>query len=199
MAMDRRVRAATLIAGTLAGAMAGVILHARAPAAAGLTVFERLAADSAIADAAAFASLPRGLSTLLDLREELVPESLTVANEAECVVLERQRRGEEQRRLTMRLADSSTVVLFVIAEDSTGALERVEFIRRLPRSGQRGLTWDAKRDLTTSAWWTEPQAGVRRRPDRGDIPRGGPVPRALRALGRRLLTLPCEEAARTPR
>lgn len=195
--MDHRVRTATLTAAVIAGATAGVILHSRVPEAeAALSPFERLAADSAAADSAAFATLPPSLSAMLDLRELMTPQGLKGLPRGECVELEHRRRGETQRRLTLALEDSSTVVLLVIADDSTGELERIEFVRRKPRHGQRGFTWDARRDLTTSAWWTEPERGARRRPDRGDIPRGGPVPRALRSLGRRLLTLPCDEAER---
>lgn len=200
MPMDRGVRVATLVAAALAGAMAGVILHARAPEAdAAMSPFERLASDSAAADLVALAALPRGLSEMLDVRELMTPEALDTLPRAECEELERRRRGQQRRRLNMRLMDSSTVVLLAVADDSSGTLERVEFVRRVPRHGQRGLTWDGRRDLTTSAWWTEPEQGARRRPDRGDIPRGSPVPRALRALGRRLLTLPCEAPARTRR
>lgn len=198
--MDRRIRAAALTVAAIVGATAGVILHARTPSAeAAMSPFDRLIVDSAAADAAAFAGLPKGLSELLDIRHEMTPEGLESLPSAECVVMEPNRQGELRRRLNLRLADSASVVLYATADDSSGTLARVEFIRRTPRKGQRGLIWEAERDHTQSMWWTEPERGVRRRVDRGNIPRGGPVPRALRALGRRLITLPCEEEARTRR
>lgn len=198
--MDRRVRTATLTAGLLVAATAGVVLHARVPAAlAALTPFERLAVDSAAADSAAFESLPHGLSELLDLRDVLTEEGLAEATSVSCVPLGTDRSGEVRRRLSLRLHDSSTVILFAVADDSSGSLDRVEFLRRHPGQGQRGLTWEADRDRTSSTWWAEPGRGARRRLDRGAIPRGGPVPRVLRALGRRLLTLPCEDPRRTRR
>jgi hypothetical protein len=113
--------------------------------------------------------------------------------------MEPNRHGELRRRLNLKLEDSASVVLYATADDSSGTLARVEFLKRTPRRGQRGLIWEAERDHTQSMWWTEPERGVRRRVDRGNIPRGGPVPRALRALGRRLITLPCEDPARIPR
>lgn len=177
---------------------AGVALHARAPLPGdGRTPFERLFADSAAADAAAIATLPRSLRTL-DLRERLTPEGLA-AHSTECNLLPTDRRRETRRQVAMKLEDGSTVLVYVAADDSTGALERVEFIHRIPRHGQRGLTWDGRHDHTSSAWFPEPERGVRRRIERGKIPRGGPVPRALRAAGRQLLTLPCGEPARTRR
>jgi hypothetical protein len=83
-------------------------------------------------------------------------------------------------------------VLYVVADDSSGRIERVEFIRRVPGRGQRGIIWDGERDRTTSTWWNETAWGLSRRVERGEIPRGGPVPRAVRSLGRQLLLMPCE-------
>lgn len=197
--MDRGVRTATLIvATTLAALAAGVGLHARAPLVADeRSPFERLRDDSASADAAAIGSLPSGLR-MLDLREVLTDDGLASLPSARCEVLDYGRGGEVRRRLTLRLADSGTVLIHVTASDS-GSLERVEFIRRTPRRGQRGLIWDARQDRTTSVWWPEPDRTTRRRVDRGTIPRGGPVPRSLRAVGRQALTVPCPDSARTRR
>lgn len=153
--------------------------------------WEQMVLDSASADSAAFASLPHGIETLLDLRPVLRAEALGSLPLAECVVFKRVDQGETRRRLRLRLPDSSAVVLYAAADRVTGALNRVEFVRRTPKAGQRGLVWDVRRDLTTSLWWPEFDHGIQRRAERGDIPRGSPLPRAVRALGRQLLTLPC--------
>jgi hypothetical protein len=199
MAMDRGVRTATLIAlTTFAALAAGVGLHARAPVSMDeRTPFERLFADSALADSAAIATLPHALRAL-DLREVLTEDGLAALPASHCEVLDYGRAGEVRRRFTLRMPDSGTVLLHVTARDS-GAIERVEFIRRTPGRGQRGLIWDARQDKTTSVWWPEPERAVRRRVDRGTIPRGGPVPRSLRAVGRQALTAPCQDSARTRR
>lgn len=182
-----------LVSSLVALLVAGVALHARAPISAdALTPFERLYADSAAADSAAIETLPPSLEAL-DLRQHLTPEGLADLS-AECHTLPGDRRGESIRQVAMKVNDGSTILVYVAADDSTGMLERVEFIHRIPRHGQRGLTWDGRHDHTSSAWFPEPERGVRRRVERGKIPRGGPIPRALRAAGRQLLTLPCEPA-----
>lgn len=166
---------------------------------AALTPFEQLVADSAAGDSAAFATLPQPLSSFLDVRQALatIPE-----NQPGCFVLPARHEHELRRRVRLRFDDGASAVLYVVAEDSSGSIGRVEYIRRLSGLGQRGLIWDAERDRTTSTWWTETTWGLSRRVERGEIPRGGPVPRALRALGRQLMLLPCElepdSAAVTP-
>ena len=173
----------------------GGILLSRPPVAeAALSPYERLVADSAAADSAAFATLPSGLSTLLDLRPLLTPSALDSLPLAECVVLAEGRPEEIRRRLKLRLSDSTVVVLYASADAMSGSLARVEFLRRTPHEGQRGLIWDRERDHTSSMWWTESGRGVRQRAERGGIPRGGPVPRAVRALARRLFTIPCADS-----
>jgi hypothetical protein len=164
------------------------------------TPYERLAADSSHADSSAFATLPTALASVLDVRGLLAPAVLDSLPLADCADLRAQGPAETRRRLQLRLADSTAIVLFAVADKTSGALERVEFVRRMPGNGQRGLTWDAGRDRTTSLWWSEFPRGISRRAERGDLPRGGPVPRAVRALGRQLLTLPCpDSSAGTPR
>lgn len=167
------------------------------------TPYQRMAADSAHADSAAFATLPSALGTVLDVRALLAPPALDSLPLADCTDLAPRRPTELRRRLQLRLADSGSIVLYAVADRASGDLERVEFVRRMPGKGQRGLTWDAARDRTTSLWWPEYARGIARRAERGDLPRGGPVPRAVRALGRQLLTLSCadptDEPARTPR
>jgi hypothetical protein len=86
---------------------------------------------------------------------------------------------------------AEALVLYAVADADTGTLERVEFVRRRANQGQRGIVWERERDRTLSTWWRETPWGLSRRVERGEIPRGGPVPRAMRALGRQLLTMPC--------
>lgn len=199
MAMGLRVRATALIA---AGALA-LACEGPPAAEAARTPFEQLAADSALGDAAAFASLPPALGSWLDVRPLLSDEALDALPLAECRELEPLTPHRARRRLRLRLEDSSVVVLYAVAgpiadaeaESDLGRIERVEFIRRTPRQGQRGILWDGDRDRTVSTWWNETQWGLSRRVERGELPRGGPVPRALRALGRQLFLLPCAEAA----
>ncbi|MHB1297989.1 MAG: hypothetical protein ACYC0B_05605 [Gemmatimonadaceae bacterium] len=198
--MDRGARTAALVACATAAATAGLVLGARAPeAAAAVSPIERLVADSAVADSAAFASLPSALTTLLDIRTVLTPQALAAPARAQCSTLAEFRHGEERRRLRVVMPDSGTVILYAAADEGSGALSRVEFVRRTPGAGQRGLVWNARLDATSSMWWSEPRRGGERQAERGNIPRGGPVPRVLRALGRQLLTLPCEDSVRTRR
>lgn len=201
MALGLRVRAAALISvGALALACEGP------PAAeAARTPFEQLAADSALGDAAAFASLPPALGPWLDIRPLLTDDALDALPLAECRELEPTDPDRTRRRLRLRLADSTVVVLYAVAgpipvaeeEPRFGRIERVEFIRRTPRQGQRGILWDGDRDRTVSTWWNETQWGLSRRVERGELPRGGPVPRAMRALGRQLFLLDCDESPDT--
>lgn len=157
--------------------------------------WDALVADSAAGDSAAFASLPPGLQALFAVRTLIgtpIPESLPLY---ECIQLDGRRDDELRRRLQLRLPDSSAAVLFVVAAREEGTLRRVEFLRRLPRQGQRGFVWDQVRDRTTSVWWFEGPRGLSRREERGEIPRGGPVPRALRGLGRQLFAAPCADSS----
>ncbi len=188
-----------MVAASVAAMLAaGVALHARAPLPGDdRTPYERLFADSAAGDSAAIATLPHSLQ-VLDLRERLTPEGLAERSAA-CRELPTNRRRETRRYVAMKLEDGSTIAIQAEADDSTGVLEEVEFVHRIPRHGQRSLTWERHHDRTSSAWFPEPERGVRRRVERGKIPRGGPIPRALRAAGRQLLTLPCEAPERTRR
>ena len=184
MAMDSRIRSALLVA------LASAVVACEGPpqAEAALTPFQQLAADSAAGDSAAFATLPEPLLEFLDVREALaaIPRGAS-----RCAVLPARRDHELRRRMRFRFADESAV-LYVVAEDTSGSLGRVEYIRRVPGRGQRGLIWDGERNRTTSTWWDETSNGLSRRVERGDVPRGSPMPRALRGLGRQLLLLPCE-------
>lgn len=183
--MGLRARAATLAL----TALALVACEGPPAAEAALTPFERLASDSLAGDSAAFAALPPTLRGFLDVRAALADSG------TRCDVMPSRQRHELRRRARLRFADSSRVLLYAVADDSTGRIDRVEYIRRIPTQGQRGLIWDGERDRTTSTWWSETRWGLSRRVERGEIPRGGPMPRALRALGRQLLLLPCTESA----
>jgi hypothetical protein len=200
MAMGSRIRPAILARLAGSALVFGAVACEGPPRAeAALTPFEQLRADSAAGDSAAFATLSQPLIDFLDVREALatIPEG-----EPGCFILPPRHEHELRRRVRLRVDDRATAVLYVVADDSSGSIGRVEYIRRFSGRGQRGLIWDAERDRTTSTWWTETSWGLSRRVERGEIPRGGPVPRALRALGRQLLLLPCEpetdSAAVTP-
>lgn len=175
---------------------AGVAVHrATPPAHAAATPFLTLSADSLHADSAAFATLPAGLAALLDVRSSIgavTPETLPLR---ECIQMAGAETDQLRRRLQLRFVDSSAAVLYAVADRTSGTLARIEFIRRTPGEGQRGFIWDGKRDRTTSVWWFESPRGLSRREERGDLPRGGPVPRAVRALGRQLLTVSCADSS----
>jgi len=192
---------APVIRGLMATCLVAAIVACRdVPKADARTPYERLASDSAHADSGAFASLPARLGEVLDVRALLDPTVLQSLPLADCVDLSAPTPDETRRRLQMRLADSTAIVLYAVGDRTTGMLEHVEFIRRMPGNGQRGFTWDVARDKTTSLWWSEYPRGISRRAERGDMPRGSPVPRTLRALGRQLLTLPCADSTSgTPR
>ena len=192
--MGLRVRAATL---TLALVALGVMGACAGPpeAQAARTPFEQLAADSALGDSAALAALPPALSSWLDVRAFLTPDAQASLEIAECEQLESPDPTLTRRRLRLRLEPAEALVLYAVADADTGTLERVEFVRRRAKEGQRGIVWERERDRTLSTWWRETPWGLSRRVERGEIPRGGPVPRAMRALGRQLLTMPCDGRA----
>jgi hypothetical protein len=192
--MGPRVRPAALTLTIAALAAAGALGACAGPpeAQAARTPFEQLAADSAMGDSAALASLPPALSTWLDVRALLTPEARASFELAECQQLESPDPSITRRRLRLRLEPSEALVLYAVADADTGTLERVEFVRRRANQGQRGIVWERERDRTLSTWWRETPWGLSRRVERGEIPRGGPVPRAMRALGRQLLTMPCD-------
>jgi hypothetical protein len=163
--------------------------------------FDVLAADSLAADSAAFDELPPRLTPWLDVREYVSAEQLLALPPAACDELPEGAPSERRVRLRLRLPDTSTVVLYAVADREHGTLERVELIRRIPNQGQRGFIWSATRDRAEAAWWVDPpwgRLGRGPRVERGEIPRSSPVPRALRALGRQLNTLPCNITAVSP-
>jgi hypothetical protein len=149
-----------------------------------------LLADSAGGDSAAIASLPPRLAAEFTVRTLLTPNVLRDTARVSCRHLDVPTEPEERRRLRARLLDSSRVVLFARADRATGTIRRVELVRRRPNGIQRGFIWNGESDVVQTLEWPS-GATV---PEVADLPRGGPVPRALRALGRRLLVLPCEAA-----
>jgi hypothetical protein len=153
----------------------------------------RAIADTVRGDSAALASLPPGLVAAFAVREVLTAEAFRDTAAVQCERLGPPSDRQARRRLRARLADSSRNVLFVRAT-AGDTIRRVELVRREPRGGQRGFIWDAENDAVESIEW---RPGVRR-PEVSTLPRGGSAGRALRALGRRLLALPCERRLPPP-
>ena len=156
--------------------------------------FTMLLADSSTGDSAALATLPDAVAPLFALHRSLGTGAAVSLPFYECLQLPGRRDDEVRRRLQVRFADSSATMLFAIADRTRGTLTRVEYVHRTPRAGQRGFIWDGVRDRTTSIWWFEGPRGLSRRDERGDVPRGGPIPRAVRGLGRQLFVAPCVDA-----
>ena len=151
--------------------------------------------DSAAGDSAALATLPPSLQSVLRLEPWLTDRHIARTPDAECRTL-----GDslpdvlvaERRRVRLRLPDSSAVVVFARADRESATLRRVEVVRRPPDDEQRGFIWNDDGDQTVEVRWPEGPYG---RMETAPQPRGGPVPRALRALGRRVLVLTCGDAA----
>lgn len=142
--------------------------------------------DSARGDAEAFESLPAPVREVLDIRRQLQPAGGDPG--LVCVPLSTTSDGSRRQRVQGRLADGLGVVVFARASRN-GALSRVEFVRRIPSGGQRGYTWDAQGDATTAMEWPPGSTEAQSHP----VPRGSPIPRALRGLGRIVLTWTCSE------
>lgn len=152
----------------------------------------RIVSDSAAGDRAALVTLPPRLQEVLRLEPYLDDSYLRETPGAECRELDAalpERLRAERRRVRMRLPDSSAVVVYVRVAAESGALERVEIVRRPPEGEQLGFIWDAGDDQTVEVRWPAERRG---RTEVAPQPRGGPVPRAVRALGRRALILNCE-------
>lgn len=147
--------------------------------------------DSAPGDSAALATLPPDLQNVLRLEPYLTDRHIVGTPDAECRTL-----GDslpdvlvaERRRVRLRLPDSSAVVVFARADREGATLRRVEVVRRSPEGEQRGFIWHDDGDRTIEVRWPDGTLG---RTESAPQPRGGPVPRTLRALGRRVLLLTC--------
>ncbi len=182
--MGARTRTAAVVVALICTLGCGETQSAEAA----LSPFEQLAFDSLATDSAAFATLPPSLREWLDIRDYMIalPDDLSGCSE-----LPPRHARELRLRLRFREPDQSSTVLYAVADRTTGKLQRVEFLRPLGGRGQRGLVWEAESDRTVSTWFSETTRSYTRRVERGEIPRGGPVPRALRGLARQLVLLPC--------
>lgn len=142
--------------------------------------------DSALADDEAFRTLPRPAREVLDVRRHIRPAGGDAG--ITCVPLSTTSDGSRRLRLQGRLTDGLALVVFARAT-RRGTLARVEFVRRLATGGQAGYTWDAEGDVTTAMDWPPGSTDATTHP----VPRGGPIPRALRGLGRIALSWRCVE------
>lgn len=149
---------------------------------------EVLARDSAHADSIALATVPERLRRDFDIGPQMATGAEGDSVLSYCQPLSDDDDRQIRKRLRGEYPRNHLTVLFVRADRLTGALQRVELVRRPPQGTQRGYIWDGESDKTTAVQWT---AG-RRDPETYTVPEGTPTPRALRALGRRLLLLPCE-------
>lgn len=144
-----------------------------------------LLADSAAGDSAAFASLPDALREDLTVGPLLTTAALRDSARAYCQPISDSTDPQIRTRLRGRWPDTLAVVLFVRADRASGALGRVELLRRTTDGQQRGYIWDGDGNVTEAVEWLGGRSVTR------VLPEGTPAPRALRGLGRRLLVLPC--------
>jgi hypothetical protein len=143
-------------------------------------------------DSIVFASLPPTLARELSVRAVLTPDALRDTTRVGCETLGAPDTVDVRRRLRAVLPDSARTVLFARARRASGELRRVELVRRAKTGAQRGFIWDAGDDAVRSVVWARGGAGA---PEVTTLPRGGPLPPAMRALGTRLLALPCPRRA----
>jgi hypothetical protein len=143
-------------------------------------------------DSVAFASLPPTLARELSVRAVLTPDALRDTTRVACEALGAPDTVDVRRRLRAVLPDSARTVLFARARRIGGELQRVELVRRAPSGAQRGFIWDAGDDAVRSVVWARGGAAA---PEVTTLPRGGPLPAAMRALGTRLHALPCPRRA----
>lgn len=148
---------------------------------------EALLRDSAAADSSALAALPAPQQPDFDILGQISREALGDSVTAYCQPMSDSTEAEVRKRLRGHWPPGYITVLFVRADRATGALQRVELVRRPPDAIQRGWIWDNDSRRTTAVEWKAGQ----RTPETFTLPEGTPTPRALRALGRRLLVLPC--------
>lgn len=158
----------------------------------------RTFADSMPGDSAALAALPPRLQDALRLERHLTDSVIAASPDDSCRILPARTPAaalSERRQVHLRLPDSSAVVMFVRAEANGAGLERVEIARNPVGGEQLGWVWDVRKDETIEARWPRgPRGSIESAPQ----PRGGPIPRAVRALGRRVLALSvCTVAADT--
>jgi len=147
----------------------------------------RHAAAEARADSAATAAIPPGLVDVLTLDMYLRDDYLRTTEGASCVVQSAPGAPEERRRVRAPLPDSALVIVYVRSATDT-APRRVEVLRRAGSGEQIGVAWTADENDVAVVRWPN---GLDRPPEQGVYPRGGPLPRVLRALGRRARALSC--------
>lgn len=149
----------------------------------------RVFADSAAGDSAALAALPPRLRQAMGIERHLTDSAIAASPGDSCRILPARTPAaalSERRQVHLRLPDSSAVVMFVRADADGAGLERVEVVRNPVDGQQLGWVWDARDDDTIEARWPRgPRGFIESAPQ----PRGGPIPRAVRALGRRVLAL----------
>jgi len=154
----------------------------------------RMLADSAAGDRAALITLPPRLQEILRLEPYLDDSYIRETPDAECREVDAalpERLRAERRQVRLPLPDSSTAIVYVRVAAASGSLERVEVVRRPVEGEQLYFIWDGAQDRTVEVRWPRERRG---RPESAPQPRGGPIPRAIRALGRRALVLDCEPA-----
>lgn len=141
-----------------------------------------LARDSMPGDSAALASLPTTLRPDFDVEAEM--SRAREAGDETCREISDSSETDIRKRLRIQ-GEEQLLVLFVRAHRRSGELRRVELLRRRGAGPQRAWIWDAERAEMEAVEWTDG------RQQRFTVPPGTPTPRALRALGRRLLVLRC--------
>jgi len=168
-------------------ALASAVLSLAACDASAFDVRARHAAAEARADSAAVAATPPGLVDVLALDPYLRDDYVRTTPGASCVLQSEPSELEERRRVRAPLPDSALVIVYVRAESDT-ALGRIEVLRRAPSGDQIGVTWAAEGDeVAVVRWPYGPDAPA----ERGIYPRGGPLPRILRRIGRQARALTC--------
>ena len=147
----------------------------------------RHAAAEARADSAAAAAIPPGLVDVLTLDPYLRDDYLRTTEGASCIVQSARGAPEERRRVRAPLPDSALVIVYVRSAADT-APRRVEVLRRAGSGEQIGVAWTADENDVAVVRWPN---GLARPAEQGRYPRGGPLPRVLRTIGRRVLRLDC--------
>lgn len=99
---------------------------------------EALVRDSAAADSMALAAIPERLRQDLDIAPQVTRDALRDSLTAYCQPLSDADDAEVRKRLRGEWPRGHLTVLFVRADRETGALRRVELVRRPPQGNQRG-------------------------------------------------------------
>ena len=140
--------------------------------------------DSSGADSVALASLPAAIRADFDVAAELQRARRNGEAESTCREISDSSEVEIRKRVRVQETDN-LLILFVRAHRRSGELKRVELLRRAGQRPQRAWVWDVERAELEAIEWTNGRQQAH------TVPPGTPTPRALRALGRRLLVLDC--------